>query len=285
MSAARRCDARALALALALASLACASAGVAPQSLPSPAFHADAHALRQVPRDSIRNANGSPRVLSDSAYRSFWRDLAPRLRQWARDPRLAINPAFVAALIAKESAFDPRALSSAGAYGIAQLTPRADTDLRTRAGTPAFSWMLPEILTWPRDSLLRAGGAAAADEGRRLASLPPRLAAAKDYLFDPVLETRAAVFWLRMLEAIWTTDVWPGAYGALAREKLNAAAPAGSPLTELQLLDLSVVSYNQGVEYVRALLIQWGPTWTGHLDPEPADYLERVRSYTSLLQR
>ncbi len=264
-------------LALALASSGCASGGVQ-----APAFHADAHGLRQVPRDSIRNANGSPRVLSDSVYQRFWRDVAPRLREWARDPRLAVSPAFVAGLLAKESGFEAQAMSPTGAYGIAQLTPTGDTDLRTRAGTPTFSWMLPEILAWPRDPLLRAGGAGALDEGRRLAAMPLDSAARRDYLFDPVLESRAAVFWLRMLEAIWTTDVWPGAYGSFARQKLNG--PAGAPLDELQLLDLAAVSYNQGVQYVRDLVDRYGPAWTGHLDPEPADYLERIRAYTRSFQ-
>ncbi|HEX9108074.1 MAG TPA: hypothetical protein VF832_12615, partial [Longimicrobiales bacterium] len=68
-------------------------------------------------------------------------------------------------------------------------------------------------------------------------------------------------------------------------EKLNGPAATGTPLSELQLLDLATVSYNQGVEYVRALVLQWGPAWTGHLDPEPADYLERTRAYTKLFQR
>ncbi len=267
----------ALALAIGLALGACASGGGG-----SPAFHADGIRLRQLPRDSIRNANGSPRVLSDSVYRVFWRDVAPKLREWARDPRLAVSPAFVAGLLAKESGFEPQALSPAGAYGVAQLTPTGDTDLRTRAGTPTFSWMLPEILAWPRDSLLRGGGAGALDEGRRLVGLPLDSAARRDYLFDPVLETRAAIFWLRMLEAVWTTDVWPGAYGSFAREKLNG--PAGAPLNELQLLDLAAVSYNQGVQYVRDLVDRFGPAWTGHLDPEPADYLERIRAYTKLFQ-
>ena len=84
-----------------------------------------------------------------------------------------------------------------------------------------------------------------------------------------------------MLEAIWTTDTWPGAYGSLARAQLSR----GKPLTERELLELAVVSYNRGVEYVRGLVQQWGPTWTEHLDPEPADYLERITAYTLLFQK
>jgi len=276
----------ALALALALApALALAGcAGATAQTTRRPDFHAAGHSLAHPPRDSIRNANGSPRVLSDSAYRLFWSDIAPKLEEWAHDPRLDVNPAFVAGLLAKESGFEAGAASPAGAYGIAQLTPAGDTDLRTRAGTPTFAWMLPEILGWPRDTALRAGGAPALAEGRALAEEPPGEAARRDYLFDPVLETRAAVFWLRMLEVIWTTDVWPGAYGSFAREKLNGSA-GGAPLTELQLLDLAAVSYNQGVEYARDLVTRFGPAWTGHLDPEPSDYLERVRAYTVLFEK
>jgi len=287
----------------------CATAG--PRA---PLFHAQSLRLRTVPRDSIRNANGSPRVLSDSAYRLFWQAVAPRVREWARDPRLHLNPAYMAALLAKESGFDPRAVSPAGAYGIAQLTPTGDIDLRTRAGTPAFAWMLPEIRSWPRDSALRAAApplpvppgpagtaaapgapgapgpepttspdpavaAAALAAGRTLAAQPDP--GARDYVFDPIASTRAAEFWLRMLEAIWTTDIWPGAYGRFAREKLNG----GQPLTEDQLLDLATVAYNQGAQYVHTLVDRWGADWTRHLDPEPADYLERIRAYTVLSQR
>ena len=220
--------------------------------------------------------------------------MAPELERWAGDPRLGVNPALVAALLAKESGFEARALSGGGAYGMAQLTPAADTDLRTRAGTPLFAWALPELERWPRDSVLRAGGAGpgaggdsaalarALGRGRALAdSVPPAQAARADYLLDPVLSARAATIWLRMLAEIWTSDSWPGAYGSLAREKVNA----GAPLTESELLELVVVAYNQGAQYVRQLVDRWGADWTRHLDPEPADYLDRVQAYTTRFQR
>lgn len=266
----------ALVLGLLLSIGACASTHPA-----TPLFHAQGAHFGHPARDSIRNANGSPRAISDADYAAFWRDIAPRLRDWSGDPRLALNPAFLAALLAKESAFSPRAVSPSGALGIAQLTVGADTDLRTRAGTPFFAWMLPEIQAWPRDTAFRsltAAGPATLSAANALAA--DSAAAARDYLFDPVLAVRAATFWLRMLETVWTTDTWPGAYGALARDRLNG----GRALTEQQLLELAVVSYNQGVEYARGLVERWGPAWTQHLDAEPADYLERIRAYTMLFQ-
>lgn len=267
----------ALALVLLLSIGACASA---PPTVPL--FHAQGAHFGHPARDSIRNANGSPRAITDADYTAFWRDIAPRLRDWSGDPRLALNPAFLAALLAKESAFNPRAVSPSGALGIAQLTVGADTDLRTRAGTPFFAWMLPEIQAWPRDTAFRsltAPGPSTVSAASAVAADPA--AASRDYLFDPVLAVRAATFWLRMLETVWTTDTWPGAYGALARDRLNG----GRSLTEQQLLELAVVSYNQGVEYARGLVERWGPAWTQHLDPEPADYLERIRAYTLLFER
>jgi hypothetical protein len=283
---------RFLALPLALALLGCAPAPgpVVPQH-PVPVFHSSGRGLARPPLDSIRNANGSPRLASDGAWQEFWKTVAPELERWARDPRLGVNPALVAALLAKESGFEAQALSPAGAYGMAQLTPAADTDLRTRAGTPLFAWALPELQRWPRDSVLRAGGGGGGDSaaaarslarGRALAdSLPPAAAARADYLFDPLHSARAATIWLRMLAEIWTTDSWPGAYGSLARQKLNG----GAPITESALLELVVVSYNQGALYAQRLVDRWGADWTRHLDPEPADYLERVRAYVTQFQR
>jgi hypothetical protein len=112
------------------------------------------------------------------------------------------------------------------------------------------------------------------------------LSARNEYLFDPGTSARAAVFWIRLLKNKWTTDFWPGGYGPSARQRLNG----GKALTPRQMFDLVTVSYNRGYIEVKALVDKYGPGWTTHLSEltggraEAADYLERVRAYTQLLQ-
>jgi hypothetical protein len=211
------------------------------------------------------------------------RRIVPLLERWARDSRLAINPAYVTALVLKESGGDSLAVSGAPALGIAQLTASADSDMRLMVTEYHFQWMAPEVNGWPRASAARAPSVNAA----MIDSLLVRgtLTSRNEYLFDPVLSARAAVFWIRLLENKWTSDFWPGGYGPSARERLNG----GKPLTQHEMFDLVTVSYNRGYIEVKALVDKYGTDWVAHLAEltggraEAADYLERVRAYTALL--
>jgi hypothetical protein len=237
-------------------------------------------ALGHPPADSLLNENGSPRITDDALYERFWRDVAPSLSRWSADPRLRVNPDFVAALIAKESGFDPLATSDAPANGIAQLTHVADLDLRiiTR-DAPAWHWMYDEVRKWPRSPLVHDSLARKARTDSLVAA--GTLDARTEYLFDPTLSTRAAIFWLRVLAQMWTDDSWPGRYGSMARARLSG----GGPLPDSDLLSLVTVSYNQGHPYVAGLVQQYGRDWERHLNAEAADYLERIRDYTAVFQR
>jgi hypothetical protein len=239
--------------------------------------------------DAFRNADpgatarvirpGTERV-DTAAYRAFRRGVAPLLERWARDPRLRINPALVAALIAKESGFDPRAASERAALGYAQLTFAADSDMRIITRADSLSgWMCREVRGWPRDPRFHAAPATGPSVRALLAS--GELRPETEYLLDPRLAARAAVLWLRLLEVTWTETGWPGMYGDSARLKLNG----GAPLTEDQLVDLVLASYNHGYPEVWALVRAHGPAWKEHLPYEPRDYVERVRVYTVLFQR
>jgi hypothetical protein len=236
--------------------------------------------LGHPPADSLLNANGSPRITDASRYERFWRDLAPSLAEWSADPRLRINPNFAAALMAKESGFDPLATSAVPANGIAQMTHIADLDLQiiTREA-PAFRWMSDEVRRWPRVAAVHDSAA----RKSRTDSLLARgtVGARTEYLFDPLLAQRASLFWLRILGTIWTEDEWPGQYGPLARGKLAK----GSTLDEADLLALVTVSYNQGHPYVADLVKRYGRDWTKHLNAEASDYLERITRYTEIFQR
>jgi len=254
-----------------------AAAGVDPDAR---FWYAATIPLGRAPADSLVNQNGSPRILDRRFYDAYWADHAPTLAAWSADSRLRLNPNFVAALMAKESGFDPRATSSVPANGIAQITHIADLDLRiiTRDAA-AWRWMYDEVRRWPRspvvhdsaatksrtDSLVRAG----------------TLGARTEYLFDPRLSTRASLFWLRILAHVWTEDSWPGQYGTMARTRLAG----GGALSESDLLALVTVSYNQGHPYVADLVQRHGRGWTSHLNEESSDYLERIAKYTAIFQR
>ena len=239
--------------------------------------------VADLPASAFRNANGSPR-LRDDQYAFVREHIVPRLTEWSRDPRLAIDPAYVTALILKESGGDSLAVSGAPALGIAQLTVGADSDMRMMVTEYHFQWMAPEVNGWPRSVHARVPlvGKGAIDS-----MLAPGLVSSRsEYLFDPGTSARAAVFWIRLLENKWTTDFWPGGYGTAVRERLNA----GKPLTSRQMFDLVTVSYNRGYIEVKELVDRYGANWTAHLAEltggaaEAADYLERVRAYTQLLQ-
>ncbi|HEX6807524.1 MAG TPA: hypothetical protein VF118_06025 [Gemmatimonadaceae bacterium] len=238
--------------------------------------------LHDVAPAALRNANGSPRVADTARYEAVWRRLAPRLTRWAHDPRLGIDPGFAAALLAKESGGDSLAVSAAAALGVAQLTASADTDLRAMATSDRFAWMRREVRRWPRAPIVHDSGASAATIDSLLAA--GALTSRTEYLFDPALGARAAVFWVRLLEYKWTHDTWPGGYGTFAR----IAIAGGHPLDDDQLADLVIVSYNRGYLVVHDLVARYGAQWTSHLPElgpagvEAADYLDRVRVYAAL---
>jgi transglycosylase-like protein with SLT domain len=238
--------------------------------------------VADLPASTFRNANGSPRVREDH-YRFVRERIVPLLERWAHDSRLAIDPAYVTALMLKESGGDSLAVSSAPALGIAQLTISADSDMRLMVTEYHFQWMAPEVNRWPRVAPVHSDAATPSLVDSLLAH--GSVNARNEYLFDPGTSARAAVFWIRLLENKWTTDFWPGGYGSSARARLNG----GKPLTREQMFDLVTVSYNRGYIEVKALVDRYGPRWTAHLAEltggraEAADYLERVRAYTALL--
>jgi hypothetical protein len=238
--------------------------------------------LREVAPAELRNANGSPRVADTARYDAVWHRVAPFLARWSRDSRLGIDPGFVAALLAKESGGDSLAVSPVPALGLAQLTASADTDLRAMVQSDRFAWMRREVRRWPRSAVVHDSSATAARVDSLLAA--GALTSRTEYLFDPALGARAAMLWLRLLENKWTTDVWPGGYGTFARQAISG----GHPLSEDQLADLVIVSYNRGYLDVHALVARYGAEWTAHLaelgatGAEASDYLDRVRTYAVL---
>lgn len=241
--------------------------------------------ILRVPPELIRNANGTPLGVRIGYADAFYGITAPALERWGVDIRLVIEPAYVAALILKGSAYDSLAVSPAGALGLAQLTAATDAELREQA--TYYPWMTAEVASWPRDAAVHGTGDAtplgAASIRARLAA--GTLNARNEYLLSAERSARAAMFWVKLLQARWTRDDFPGSYAPFARQAL---ASGGTP-TDDQILDAVTVSYRRGHAWTRNAIERLGRDWVRRLPElgaegvDAADYLERVRFYTRLL--
>jgi hypothetical protein len=246
-------------------------------------FHAADLQLGRPTREHVRNLNASV-AISPARWQYFYDNLAPSLDQWAADSRLNINPNLVAAILVAESRMDSLLVSLNPDHGIAQLTQHSDAFILDRAPRPTFGmeWIATEARTWPRHPKVHTLDATRAEIVALMES--GEVSAETEYFFRPLRALRGLLFDLRLIEATWTTDglTW-GQFGTWARERING----GAPLTESQLLDLVVVSYNQGYPLVREMVERYGAEWAANLGPhteEGAFYLPEVRRFTSVFQ-
>lgn len=265
-------------------SAACASS---PEPL-SVTLYGEAHVGR-TPAAAFTNANGSPRIIHASDRDAFYTRVVPILERDAVNPQIQIDPNYVAAIFIKESGLDTLAVSPVLALGIAQLTPRTDADLRAMTTAPAFAWMAPEVNSWPRDPAIHRDSTVLPLSPDTVSARLARgaITSRTEYLFDPALSTRAAEFWIKLLQTKWTSDTWPGGYGTFASQKLGR----GQPVSGDRLFELVTVSYNQGYVWTHDAVNRLGVDWVRRLPElgpagvEAADYLARVRAYTVALQR
>lgn len=220
---------------------------------------------------------------------AFYGITAPQLERLGLDIRLVVEPAYVAAILLRESQYDTLAVragtSDPGpAIGLSGLTPTADAELRAATGVPQFAWMAAEVNAWPRDPELHGGTPPSVGtvRGRVRAGV---LTAQNEYLLSAERSARAAMFRVKVLQTRWTSDALPGADGTFARRALAN----GGELTNDQVLDLVTVSYHRGPAWTRRTVERLGPTWVARLaelgaeGTAAAEYLERVRYYTRLL--
>jgi len=246
-------------------------------------FHAGALRLGRPARVHVTNLNGSV-AITPARWDYFYNNLGPALNQGAADPRLDINPNLIAAILVAESRMDSLLVSLNPDHGIAQLTEYSDSFILDRASRPSFGtgWMVAEASAWPRHPRVHSLDATK-DEVEGLIQ-SGQVTAATEYFFRPTQAIRGLLFDLRLIEATWTTDgVSWGQFGTWARQKLNG----GAPLTESQILDLVVVSYNQGYPLVREMVERYGPGWTANIgahSEEGALYLPEVRRFMSVFQ-
>ena len=277
--------ARALAVPFALAGAALTAAGCT-RARPVPLsvqLQGEPRILR-VPPELIRNTDNSLRGVQPGYADAFYGRIAPALERWGLDLRIVVEPAYVAAIILRESAYDTLAVGEGPSLGLAQLTPAEDAELRAATTLPQLAWMAAEVNAWPRDAAVHGAPAPAPSAVRgRLAART--LDARAEYLFDAERSARAAMFWVKVLQIRWTTDLLAGADGTFARRIL---ANGGEPSND-QVLDLVTVSYARGHAWTRTAVERLGRDWVRRLPElgadgvEAANYLNRVRFYTRLL--
>lgn len=270
---------------LALAAGACGKPRLVPLSVQ---LQGEPRILR-VPPALVRTREGAEVPVQPGYADAFYGRVAPALERWGLDIRLVVEPAYVGAILLRESRYDtlavgPGAAGTGPALGLAQITPAADAELRAATALPQFAWMAAEVNGWPRDPAVHGTPApdAAAVRARVAGG---SLTAANEYLLGAERSARAAMFWVKVLQTRWTTDAFPGADGSFARR----AIAGGRELTNDQVLDLVTVSYHRGHAWTRAAVERLGPTWVARLPElgaegaDAADYLDRVRFYFRLL--
>jgi hypothetical protein len=246
-------------------------------------FHAAGLRLGRPDREHVVNLNSSV-AITPARWRYFYDNLAPSLDQWAVDARLDINPNLIAAILVAESRMDSLLVSLNPDHGIAQLTQHSDAFILDRAPRPTFdmAWIADEARAWPRHPRVHTLDATRAEVLALMQS--GEVSAQSEYFFRPVQALRGLLFDLRLIEATWTTDgvTWTQ-FGTWARERING----GAPLTESQIIDLVVVSYNQGYPLVREMVERYGSEWTSNLGAHTAEgafYLPEVRRFMSVFQ-
>jgi hypothetical protein len=241
--------------------------------------------ILRVPPEFVRDTAGRPIGVRPGLADAFYGRVAPAMERWGVDIRLVVEPAYVAAIILRQTAYDSLTVSPSGALGLAQLTAATDAELREQAAI--YPWMAAEVASWPRDAAVRgAGGGAPLDAAAIRARLAAgTLTARTEYLFDAERSARAAMFWVKLLQTRWTTAQIPGGDAAFARQALAAG---GTP-TDDQILDLVTVSYRRGHPWTRRAVERLGRDWVRRLPElgadgaDAANFLERVRLYTRLL--
>ena len=162
------------------------------------------------------------------------------------------NPYFVAGLIAQESSFDPRALSSGRALGLTQITSLGEGEVIKR------------FQDWPRNP-------AVADMSLpmlRLAILRGQVHSGNEWRLNPDLSIRGGVEYLSYISDYWNkTDKRAQIFKSLGD-------------SDLALSEVMLASYNSGPARVSEALERRGPDWLRDQElNEARKYVRRVNSY------
>jgi soluble lytic murein transglycosylase-like protein len=115
------------------------------------AARADAGATPDIERNIILDTVRRYRPTADDSWRVVLAETVHREAAAA-----GMDPLLIAAMVAKESSFQSRVVSRAGAIGLMQMRPWVARDVATRRGEASVEWLGVETLHRP-DSNLRLG--------------------------------------------------------------------------------------------------------------------------------
>lgn len=177
-------------------------------------------------------------------------EIIQQINQSSMDQNL--NPFFVAALVAQESGFDPRAVSRSRAIGLTQVTPLGEEEITKRYNH------------WPR----YPGASQMPFPILKLAVVGGQIHRGNEWRLDPVLSIQGGVAYINYLSNYWQRPE----KRSLIERKLG---PGDNSLSEVIL-----ASYNAGATRVGESLSRNGRKYlTDESLSEANKYVRRVVSY------
>ncbi|MGE4131523.1 MAG: lytic transglycosylase domain-containing protein [Bdellovibrionales bacterium] len=164
-----------------------------------------------------------------------------------------LNPNFVAALIAQESSFNPKALSVNRALGLTQITPIGQTEILRRI--PATLARYPGIDKMPLWKV-------------KMDIMQGKINAENEWRLNPKQSVAGGIEYLEFLKEYWDRPQ--------KQELLSRYAPG----LKRRRADLLLASYNSGAARVSRAIETEGTRWLSSPDlREARKYVWRITSY------
>lgn len=162
------------------------------------------------------------------------------------------NPYYIAGLVAQESAFDPRAVSTARAIGLTQVTTLGEAEI------------IKKYSNWPRYpgihdmSLLRL----------KLGILNGKINPSNEWRLNPTLSILGGIEYVTYLAELWT------------KPDRRAFVERYLGRSDEVMSEVILASYNSGATRVQSALEEKGKRWLQHEElNEARKYVKRVTSY------